>query len=209
MTQTHTIQIDGPAGLLETSLDIPNACTSGIAFLAHPLTSAGGTKDHKVVRTLSKSLVSAGYIVVRPNLRGAGASDGFYDGGLGETQDFLHVIEAVFEIRGVAEMLPANGRVIFGGFSFGTYVASLASEVRRPAALIFAGMPVNKFAFTTRAARTFVVHGQNDEVVRLSDVLGWAQIQELPVTVIPGANHAFGGKLALLERSFSSAAALI
>ena len=209
MPLTHTIQIDGPAGLLETSLDIPDVCTSGIAFLAHPLTSAVGTKDHKVIRTFSKSLVSSGYIVVRPNLRGAGASEGSYEGGAGEVLDFLRVIEASFEIRGIAEMLPANGRVIFGGFSFGTYIACLAREVRRPAALIFAGTAVNKYNFMAPAVRTFLIHGQHDEIVPLSDVLAWANLQELPVTVIPAANHSFSGKLAMLERVCSSAVAFL
>ena len=106
-------------------------------------------------------------------------------------------------------MLPANGRVIFGGFSFGTYIACLASEVRRPAALIFAGTAVNKYNFMSPAVRTFLIHGQHDEIVPLSDVLAWANLQELPVTVIPAANHSFSGKLAMLERVCSSAVAFL
>ncbi len=209
MPQTHTIKIDGPAGLLETSLDIPDACTRGIAFLAHPITIRGGNKDHKVIRTLAKALASAGYIVVRPNLRGAGASDGRYEAGPGEAQDFLRVIERTFEIRGIAELLPADGRVVFGGFSFGTYVMSLAAAVRQPAAMIYAGPAVHKYDIVPPTSEIFVVHGENDEIAPLADVLQWARMVDTPVAVIPGANHAFSGKLPLLERVFSQFIALI
>ncbi len=209
MTQTHTIKINGPAGILETSLDIPESCTRGIAFLAHPLTVQGGNKDHKVIRILSRCLTSAGYIAVRPNLRGAGSSSGSYEAGTGEVEDFLRVIDTVFEIRGVAELLPAGGRVVFGGFSFGTYVTSLAGEIRKPAAFIFAGPAVKRFEIIPPEAPAFVVHGEMDETVPLTDALNWARTAGLPVTVIPGADHAFTGKLPLLERIISQFVALI
>ena len=171
MAQTHTIRIDGPAGIIETSLDIPDACTRGIAFLAHPITIRGGNKDHKVIHILSRCLTNAGYIAVRPNLRGAGASSGHYEAGMGEVEDFLRVIDAVFEIRGINELLPAGGRVIFGGFSFGTYVTSLAGEIRRPAAFIFAGPAVSRFEIVQPEAPVFVVHGEQNETVPQSDAL--------------------------------------
>ena len=209
MAQTHTIRIDGPAGIIETSLDIPDACTRGIAFLAHPITIRGGNKDHKVIHILSRCLTNAGYIAVRPNLRGAGASSGHYEAGMGEVEDFLRVIDAVFEIRGINELLPAGGRVIFGGFSFGTYVTSLAGEIRRPAAFIFAGPAVSRFEIVPPEAPVFVVHGEEDETVPLSDALAWARAASLPITVIPGANHVFSGKLPMLERVISQFVALI
>ena len=209
MTRTHTTQTAGEAGLIELDIDFPDVCTQGIAFLAHPITTQGGSKDHKVITTMAKALVSGGWLVVRPNCRGAGRSEGEYNAGPGEAADFLRVIDAVFEIRGINELLPAGGRVIFGGFSFGTYVTSLAGEIRRPAAFIFAGPAVSRFEIVPPEAPVFVVHGEEDETVPLSDALAWARAASLPITVIPGANHAFSGKLPMLERVISQFVALI
>ena len=143
MTRTHTTQTAGEAGLIELDIDFPDVCTQGIAFLAHPITTHGGSKDLKVITTMAKALVSGGWLVVRPNCRGAGRSEGEYNAGPGEAADFLRVIDAVFEMREVAEALPVGGRAVFGGFSFGTYVMSLAAQVRKPAAMILS-LPCRK-----------------------------------------------------------------
>ena len=209
MATTHSTQVNGSAGLLEVDIDLPEACTAGIAFLAHPLTVVGGNKDHKVITTMSRSLTNAGWVTVRPNLRGAGKSEGQYEAGLGETEDFLRVIDAAFEMRGVVEMLPATGRVIFGGFSFGSYVASLAAQVRKPAAMILAAPGVARFNVPVPNTPTFVVHGENDEIVSLSMMLTWCRIAQIPVTVIPEADHVFTGKLPMLGRVVSQFTALI
>ena len=44
-----------------------------------------------------------------------------------------------------------------------------------------------------------VIHGENDEVVPLSEVMDWARPQSLPVTVVPGGGHFFHGQLPLLR----------
>ena len=153
MTRTHTTQTAGEAGLIELDIDFPDVCTQGIAFLAHPITTQGGSKDHKVITTMAKALVSGGWLVVRPNCRGAGRSEGEYNAGPGEAADFLRVIDAVFEMREVAEALPVGGRAVFGGFSFGAYVMSLAAQIRKPAAMR-ARQFINLTSFTRAAPRS-------------------------------------------------------
>ena len=181
MTRTHTTQTAGEAGLIELDIDFPDVCTQGIAFLAHPITTQGGSKDHKVITTMAKALVSGGWLVVRPNCRGAGRSEGEYNAGPGEAADFLRVIDAVFE----------------------------AAQVRKPAAMIYAGPAVHKFDIVHPGCPAFVVHAQNDELAPLSTVLSWANLNNLTVDVIPATNHVFAKKLPQLSRVFSQFVALL
>jgi len=75
----------------------------------------GGTKDNKVVTTLAKTFFSLGYVAVRPNFRGVGASEGSHDQGRGETDDLLAVAEHASRTYG-------NLPFILAGFSFGSFV---------------------------------------------------------------------------------------
>ena len=59
-----------------------------IAVIAHPLPTMGGTMDDKVVRTLAR-FVELGFVTLRFNFRGVGASAGRIDSGNGEVEDML------------------------------------------------------------------------------------------------------------------------
>ena len=48
-------------------------------------------------------------------------------------------------------------------------------------------------------AGTIVIHGEYDETVPLARVLDWARPQELPVIVIPGADHFFHRRLHVIR----------
>lgn len=209
MIETHTTQTNGEAGSIEFDIDFPAVCSRGIAFLAHGCTHNGNNNNHAVIKTFSESLLSCGWLVVRPNFRGAGNSEGQFSEGLGETSDFLRVIDAVFEIREVAERLPAEGQAIFGGFDFGAYVVSLAAQIRKPAAILYAGADVINFDIVHPSCPGFVVHAQKDETVPLESIFTWANNNKLAVTVIPETDHAFTNKLSQLRSVFSQFSALI
>jgi alpha/beta superfamily hydrolase len=49
-------------------------------------------------------------------------------------------------------------------------------------------------------ADTIVIHGEQDDIVALTDVLAWARPRELPVIVFPGCGHFFHGRLTQLQR---------
>ncbi len=51
---------------------------------------------------------------------------------------------------------------------------------------------------------TLVIHGELDETIPLIDVLEWARPQELPIIVVPGAEHFFHRRLGLLKRLISA-----
>ena len=184
--------IDGPAGKIETDINDPGAGRAGIALIAHPNPVQGGTKDNKVVTTLAKAFFALGYVAVRPNFRGVGASEGTHDAGRGETADMLAVAAHVRQHYGD---LP----LILAGFSFGSFVQTRVAKELPPARMVLVGPAVNRFAAETVPADTLVIHGEQDDVVPLPAVLDWARPQGLPIVVVPGGEHFFHGRLNLLS----------
>jgi hypothetical protein len=185
--------IDGPAGALETDLNDPGLPRRGIALIAHPNPVQGGTKDNKVVTTLAKTLFGLGYVVIRPNFRGVGASAGVFDQGNGETDDLVAVIRYAKARFGELPLLLA-------GFSFGAFVQTRVAQQVTAQRLVLVGPAVNRFPAATVPANTLVVHGEHDEVVPLAAVLDWARPQHLPLVVVPGGEHFFHGRLHLLAQ---------
>jgi alpha/beta superfamily hydrolase len=183
----------GPAGQLETLIGDPGPARKGLALIAHPHPLHGGTMDNKVVQTLAKTFLAQGYVSVRMNFRGVGASEGSYDQGRGESEDWLSV-EA--QMRDRFGDLP----VLLAGFSFGAFVQTRVAA-RLPAHKVVLVAPaVGRFPLEPAPANTLVIHGEEDDVVPLADVLSWARPQSLPIVVLPGAGHFFHGKLAELAR---------
>lgn len=190
---TRRALIDGPAGLLEVVVNVPEAAT-GLALVAHPLPTHGGTLDNKVVQTLAKTLFALGHVAVRFNFRGVGQSAGAFDEGAGETEDALAVL--AYARREFGDALP----LVLAGFSFGTYVQTRVAQHVPPRRMVLVGPAVRRFDVGTVPADTIVIHGEEDEVVPLADVLAWARPQELPVVVFPGCTHFFHGRLTQLAR---------
>ena len=185
--------IDGPAGALETDLNDPGLPRRGIALIAHPNPVQGGTKDNKVVTTLAKTLFGLGYVAIRPNFRGVGASAGVFNQGNGETDDLVAVIRYAKARFGELPLLLA-------GFSFGAFVQTRVAQQVTAQRLVLVGPAVNRFPAATVPANTLVVHGEHDEVVPLAAVLDWARPQQLPLVVVPGGEHFFHGRLHLLAQ---------
>ena len=63
------------------------------AVVCHPHPLFGGTMHNKVVHAAAEAIVDSGIPVLRFNFRGAGRSGGVHDGGRGEQQDLLAVME--------------------------------------------------------------------------------------------------------------------
>jgi alpha/beta superfamily hydrolase len=191
---TRRVTIEGPAGPLEIVHNAPAAEPTGVAMVAHPLPTHGGTLDNKVVQTLAKTFYALGYAAVRFNFRGVGQSAGAFDEGRGETDDALAVL--AFARKEYGDALP----VVLAGFSFGTYVQTQVAQRVSVQRMVLVGPAVNRFAVAQVPADTIVVHGEEDEIVPLADVLRWARPQELPIIVFPGCGHFFHGRLTHLQR---------
>jgi uncharacterized protein len=186
--------IDGPTGPLEVVLNVPEAPPTGIALVTHPHSQQGGTLDNKVAQTLAKTFFALGYGAVRFNFRGVGASGGAFDEGIGETDDALAVLAYAQEALG--NTLP----IVLAGFSFGAFVQTRAAKHVTAQRLVLVGPAVRRFAVEPVPADTIVIHGEEDDVVPLTDVLAWARPQELPIVVFPGCGHFFHGRLPQLQR---------
>lgn len=218
MSRTIKINFQGPVGLIEASLDLPDEVRHasgsykprGIALVAHPHPLLGGTMDNKVAQTLARTFAQLGYVTLRPNFRGVGATEGVHDDGKGEAQDLLAVIAWMkdpFSWQGIKELdghawpqLVEELPLAMAGFSFGSYVSSyvvkeLTEKNEAPERLIMVGSATSKWDVAPVPKDTIVIHGEVDDVIPLTSVLDWARPQELTVQVIPGADHFFHRKL--------------
>lgn len=185
--------VSGAAGQLEGIAHIPDGTPRGLAIVAHPLPTMGGTMDNKVAMTLAKTFAELGCITLRFNFRGVGASAGEFTGGDGEEQDMVAVTRYAQELFG--EELP----LILTGFSFGGYVAARAAVRLQPQHLVLAAPAVGRFAMPAVSPDTLVIHGEQDDVVPLADAFEWARPQLLPIVVLPQAEHYFHGRLTQLR----------
>jgi alpha/beta superfamily hydrolase len=195
------LTLSGAAGAIEAVRSEPALADGdaprGVAVIAHPHPLFGGTMDNKVVQTLARAFVQCGWVAVRFNFRGVGASAGTHDEGRGEIDDFLAVVQ----------QCAGTGPLALAGFSFGSFVMSHAAQAlwatHNIEKLVFVGTAASRFEVATlpepARERALVIHGEQDDTVPLSSVMDWARPQSLPVTVIPGVAHFFHGQLPLLK----------
>ena len=199
------VLIDGAAGAIEVALDWPDGPAQGIVFIGHPHPLYGGTSNNKVVTTIGRAFIGLGWIAVRPNFRGVGASAGAHDAGNGETGDVLQLMDELPKLAAVQAKLTAPGPVAIARFSFGSFVAAKAAAGRAVSGrsvqyLILVGVAAGKWPMPDVPPQTLAIHGELDETIPLADVLDWARPQELPITVVPGADHFFHRRLGMLKR---------
>jgi len=196
------ILVDGPVGKIDVIMEKPDA-PRGIALIAHPHPIGGGANTNKVAYTLARTFVSLGYAAFRPNFRGVGDTEGTHDEGVGETDDLLAVLA---EAKRRCGDLP----VALAGFSFGAYcqtrVGKRLEAAGHPAQRLIlvgtaAGFVEGTRRYDTEAVPhdTIVIHGSADDTVPLANVLAWAQPNDLPVVVVPGADHFFHRRLHLIR----------
>jgi hypothetical protein len=184
--------VAGPAGRIELAIDAPQRAARGVALVAHPHPLHGGTLDNKVVQTLARAFAALGYVALRPNFRGVGASEGRYDEGRGEVDDLSAIWDYAQREHGAA-------RPVLAGFSFGAAMqARLAARVP-PERMVLVGIAVNHFDAPAVPADTLLIHGERDDTVPLAAVIDWARAFDLPVIVVPAADHFFHGRLHLLR----------
>ena len=193
--------IAGAAGAIEVAAHTSHSrAPIAVAVVAHPHPLFGGTMDNKVATTLSRALLEAGAATYRFNFRGVGKTEGTHDDGRGETADLLTV---------AAHASAANPGVPLwlAGFSFGAAVTLAASEEVTCEEMILVAPGYARMAHWQNVksggvhpVSTLLIHGEKDETVPLADSLEWARPRDIPVVVVPGADHFFHQRLHLLRR---------
>ncbi|MDR1889994.1 MAG: alpha/beta hydrolase [Zoogloeaceae bacterium] len=201
------IDIAGPVGNIEVIMEIPSGGRlRGIALVAHPHPVGGGANTNKVTHTLARTFLHLGYAALRPNFRGVGGSEGEHDEGIGEVDDLMTVLAFARHRLDPQHELP----VALAGFSFGAYCQTrlahrlaASGQAAERLALVgtAAGFVEGARHYDTEAvpADTLLIHGAADHTVPLANVLAWAEPQNLPVIVIPGADHFFHRRLQLIH----------
>lgn len=148
----------------------------------------------KVVYRAAKTFLELGCAVLRFNFRGVGASDGQWDDGRGEQDDFVAAIDLAATTYPGVELWA-------GGFSFGAWMALCAGIAdARITTLLAIAPPVGRYDFTQVAASgkpMHFIHGEQDELVPLAQMRAQYETISEPktLTVISGANHLFDGQV--------------
>jgi alpha/beta superfamily hydrolase len=180
---------------------------AAVAVVCHPLTTGGGTLHNKVVFRAARGLEGANVATLRFNFRGAGASGGKFEGGEGEQEDVTAAIDWVRKRH-------PGKKLIVGGFSFGSWVASrVASEIPDVTALFLIGTPVNKydFGFLRHCEKPMLfIHGTQDEhgdIAKLDKLV--PTIRQAESVTITGADHFFTKQLEGVEETMRNWAAEI
>jgi uncharacterized protein len=195
-----TVLIPGPGGLIEVLVAVPKTPPAGIAVVCHPHPLHGGALSNKVTYTLAASALKCGLAAARFNFRGVGRSEGTHDGGRGETDDTLAVIEWM---RAQWPEQP----LLLAGFSFGAFVSLKAAERAHPALLVSIAPPFKTFDGEPLPRRPdapwLVVHGLDDEVVEYDSTRAALERYDPPpeLVTLDGVGHFFHGRLEDLQQA--------
>jgi alpha/beta superfamily hydrolase len=202
-------EIQGPAGRLEALLDLPaerGVTGEGLAasggpggavraavVLGHPHPQFGGTMHTKGVYHTAKGLSRIGCAVLRFNFRGVGKSDGQFDEGVGEREDFRAALDVM------AARYP-GAPLWAGGMSFGSWIGlTVGAADPRVSALLGVATPVNRWDFDDVVDSTkakFFIHGELDEICGFKEInTFYARLAEpKELVIIDGSDHLFNGK---------------
>ena len=191
-------EFSGPVGRLEALLEPPvlapgQPLRAAVVF-GHPLPTEGGTMHTKVVFRATKALARIGCAVLRFNFRGVGSSEGSWDEGPGEIEDYRAALDLMAARYPDTELWAA-------GFSFGSWVAlTVGATDDRVRVLIGIAPPIDKYDFSAvrvSAKPKFFIQGEMDELCPLKRMYEfYSQVPEpKELVVVDGASHLFDGKV--------------
>lgn len=190
----HSLFLPGQVGLLESVLTVPSILDQRfLAIIGHPHSLQGGTMNNKVVTTMVRAFKDLNIPSLRFNFRGVGKTTGGYDQGVGESEDML-------EIAHLCQQEMPTVKLIFSGFSFGSYVAYRAAAQCDHALLLTIAPPVHHFDYTEFVPTPkpwILFQGDDDDVVTLQSILEFIAKSSYPIVFerFSETGHFFHGRL--------------
>lgn len=154
-------------------------------LMLHPHPQYGGEMDNHVVTSVCAAMAQRGAATMRFNFRGAGCSEGAYDGGRGEADDAR---AAAAHLRAQAP----NARLLLAGYSFGAMIAAAVADDVAPDALVLVSPPTGATAMPALdpLRRTLLVTGELDGVAPPAPLRQLAS-DTCEVHVVAGADHGW------------------
>lgn len=204
----HILTVQGELGELEVELIIPQEPNYRLcAILGHPHSLHGGSMYNKVVTTIASAFSNLHIPTIKFNFRGVGKSFGEYNAGLGESIDML-IIARLWQ-----DLYP-NCKLMFAGFSFGSFVAyraasiySIEKKVKAP--LITIAPSVDNYdykEFSEFDSPWLVVQGDSDEIVDPNSIYKFVESfsPKINMLVLDSTTHFFHGKLIELKAKLTT-----
>ena len=165
--------------------------------ITHPHPLYGGDMHNGVVESIANAYREKGYSTLRFNFRGAGASQGQYDNGVGEKED----------VKAAQEYLEQMNiqRVDLAGYSFGAWVnARVGCAGAAGQQMVMVSPPVAFIDYSSVGrlpCLKLVVSGSRDNFAPTDQIRNmlpdWNDAAAFKI--IEGADHFYGGYLQELE----------
>jgi len=215
----RSIELRGPAGILEAVLNEGSPDAAFAAVLAHPHPLGGGSMHNKVVYHAMKVMhapeFGLGWPVLRFNFRGTGHSEGTHHGAA-ETGDVLVAlawIENEYKLPLVAAGFSFGAAMTLAACCGNHLAAGHAMDVR---GLVAIGLPVRSgtrpetpsydysFLSQCRIPKLFL-SGDRDQFATETELIQAAAAAAEPkqVALVPGADHFFTGHLKRMQSVFA------
>ena len=192
MLENRPITLPSGPLTLEAILHLPSETPAPGIVVCHPHPMYGGDMHNNVVSAICDVAIENGIAALRFNFRGAGASEGKYDNGIGEQDD---VRAALTYLRAQPEVDPE--RIALAGYSFGAGVAvraaALAGDLR---AFIGVSVPtIMPLQGATLACPALFVSGDQDEYSDAGELTAFVQSlgPQAELKLLPGLGHFWFG----------------
>ncbi len=192
MPEDRTVTFASGGLTLEGILHLPSEIPGPGIVVCHPHPMYGGDMHNNVVSAICDVAVESGIAALRFNFRGAGASEGEYDNGIGEQDD---VRAALAYLQAQPEIDPE--RMALAGYSFGAAVAVRAAasggDLR---AFIGVSAPTTMpLQGATLACPALFVSGDEDEYSDAGELTAFVQGlgPQAELKLLPGLGHFWFG----------------